>query len=444
MKLNVKNTVLIGFSFLAISSFWQMYDSLIPKILTGTFNISKTYSGIIMASDNVLALFLLPLFGTLSDKTKSPLGRRKPYILVGTIISAVLMIGLPILDNSYFLAPSDTKVLLFIINLALLLITMGTFRSPAVALMPDITPKPLRSKGNAIINLMGAVGGVIYLIITSVLYSNSRTEGLAHINYLPIFTIIAGVMIFSLLILLLFVNEPKLVRLRERYEERHNLPKDYTNPALEDKKPMEKEVRKSLIFLLLSVSFWFIGYNGVNTWFTVYAEEVWGMRVGQASTCLTVATVGAIVSYIPVGIVASKIGRRKTIKFGVLLLSLCFFGAFLCTLIFAKFNFVLLVLFFLVGLAWASINVNSLPMVVEMCSGAKVGKFTGLYYTFSMSAQILTPILAGWLLENISYKVLFPYAAISVVIAFITMSFVKHGDNKIVAKTGLDAFDLDD
>lgn len=164
MKLNVKNTVLIGFSFLAISSFWQMYDSLIPKILTGTFNISKTCSGIIMASDNVLALFLLPLFGTLSDKTKSPLGRRKPYILIGTIISAVLMIGLPILDNSYFSAPSDTKVLLFIINLAFLLIAMGTFRSPAVALMPDITPKPLRSKGNAVINLMGAVGGVIYLI----------------------------------------------------------------------------------------------------------------------------------------------------------------------------------------------------------------------------------------------------------------------------------------
>lgn len=251
-------------------------------------------------------------------------------------------------------------------------------------------------------------------------------------------------MIFSLLILLLFVNEPKLVRTRERYEERYNSRNAYRVSKAEDNKPMEKQVRKSLIFLLLSVSFWFIGYNGVNTWFTVYAEEVWGMRVGQASTCLTVATVGAIVSYIPVGIVASKIGRRKTIKFGVLILSLCFFGAFLCTLIFAKFNFILLVLFFLVGLAWASINVNSLPMVVEMCSGSKVGKFTGLYYTFSMTAQIITPVLAGWLLENISYKVLFPYAAISVAIAFITMSFVKHGDNIIVAKTGLDAFDLDD
>ncbi len=443
MKLNVKNTVLVGFSFLAISSFWQMYDSLIPKILTGTFNISKTASGAIMASDNVLALFLLPLFGGLSDKCRSSIGRRKPFILFGTLISAILMLGLPILDNSYFAAPSSTKILLFILNLGLLLVAMGTFRSPAVALMPDVTPKPLRSKGNAIINLMGAVGGVIYLIVTSVLYSNSRTEGLEHVNYLPIFIIIAGVMILSLIIIMTLVNEPKLVAKREEFEKNHQSKDDAEVSDFGDEK-LSKEVRKSLIFLLFSVAFWFIGYNGVTTWFSVYAEEVWGMRVGQASTCLTVATVGAIISYIPVGVIASKIGRRKTIKFGVLLLASSFFMAFVLTLVFDKFNPLLLVLFFLVGLAWASINVNSLPMVVEMCSGSKVGKFTGLYYTFSMSAQIVTPILAGFIIENISHQALFPYAAIAVTVSFITMCFVKHGDNKITVKTGLEAFDVDD
>ena len=207
MKLNVKRTILVGFAFLAISSFWQMYDSLIPKILTGTFNISKTYSGIIMASDNILALFLLPLFGGISDKCRSSLGRRKPFILVGTLVAVVLMIGLPILDNNYFAAPSSTKVLLFIINLALLLIAMGTFRSPAVALMPDVTPKPLRSKGNAIINLMGAVGGVLYLIITTFLYSKSRTEGLDHISYVPIFAIVACIMLIALAIIMFFVKK---------------------------------------------------------------------------------------------------------------------------------------------------------------------------------------------------------------------------------------------
>ena len=182
MKLNIKRTILVGFAFLSILSFWQLYDGLVPKILTTTFGIGETYSGIIMALDNILALFLLPLFGSLSDKCKSPLGRRRPFILFGTIAAVVLMMGLPLLDNSYYANPSPTKIVLFIINLGLLLIAMGTFRSPAVALMPDVTPKPLRSKGNAVINLMGAIGGVLYLIITSVLYSKSRTDSLEHIN----------------------------------------------------------------------------------------------------------------------------------------------------------------------------------------------------------------------------------------------------------------------
>ncbi|MBQ6847590.1 MAG: MFS transporter [Clostridia bacterium] len=443
MKLNVKRTVLVGFAFLAINSFWQMYDSLIPKILTGTFNISKTYSGIIMASDNILALFLLPLFGGLSDKCKSPLGRRRPFIIAGTLFAVVLMMGLPILDNSYYTAPSSTKTLLFIINLALLLIAMGTFRSPAVALMPDVTPKPLRSKGNAIINLMGAVGGVLYLLITSVLYSKGRTEGLEHISYVPIFAIVGGIMLVALAVIMLFVNEPKFCKEQAEYERQH--PEDNLNVMLDDgDERMPDTVKKSLIFLLLSVAFWYIGYNGITTWFTVYAEEMWGMQVGEASMCLTVATVGAIASYIPVGVVASKVGRKRTIKFGAALLALCFFTAFLYTLAFHEFHFMLLVLFALVGVAWASINVNSLPMVVEMCSGSKVGKFTGFYYAFSMSAQIITPVIAGWLLEKISYKALFPYAAIAVAISFVTMCFVNHGDNKVESKIGLDAFDMGD
>ncbi len=444
MKLNVKRTVLVGFAFLAISSFWQMYDSLIPKILTGTFNISKTYSGIIMASDNILALFLLPLFGGLSDKCKSPLGRRRPFILFGTLFAVALMMGLPILDNSYYAAPSSLKVLLFILNLAFLLIAMGTFRSPAVALMPDVTPKPLRSKGNAIINLMGAVGGVLYLIITSMLYSKSRTEGLEHISYVPIFAIVGGIMLVALAIIMFCVNEPRLCHEQAEYEKQH--PEENLNIVTDDggEEIMPKDVKRSLIFLLLSVAFWFIGYNGITTWFTVYAEEMWGMQVGEASMCLTVATVGAIASYIPVGVVASKVGRKRTIKFGAALLALCFFTAFLYTLAYHEFHFMLLVLFALVGVAWAAINVNSLPMVVEMCSGSKVGKFTGLYYTFSMSAQIVTPVVAGWLLEQISYKALFPYSAIAVAISFVTMCFVKHGDNKVEVKVGLDAFDMDD
>lgn len=443
MKLNTKRTVLVGFAFLAICAFWQMYDNLIPLMLTNTFHVDETISGAIMAADNVLALFLLPLFGGLSDKCRSKLGRRRPFILVGTLMAVCLMVGLPLLNDSYFAAPAPWKLGAFIGLLGLLLISMATYRSPAVALMPDVTPKPLRSKANAIINLMGAVGGVIYLIITSVLYRTKPGDG-EHISYVPLFLIVAGIMLLALFVLLFFVNEPKLCAEQAEYEKAHpeeNLVLKNENSKTEE---LPVEVKRSLSFLLVSIALWFIGYNAITTWFTTYAQNVWNMSLGDASLCLTIATVGAIASYIPVGNIASKVGRKKTILFGVALLASTFFAAFLYTLVSNQFNPLLYVLFVLVGVAWASINVNSLPMVVEMCKGSDVGKFTGLYYTFSMSAQTITPIAAGFLLNHISYKALFPYAAFFVACAFVTMNLVKHGDNKVEAKKGLEAFDIDD
>ena len=443
MKLNTKRTVLVGFAFLAICAFWQMYDNLIPLMLTNTFHVDETISGAIMAADNVLALFLLPLFGGLSDKCRSKLGRRRPFILVGTLMAVCLMVGLPLLNDSYFAAPAPWKLGAFIGLLGLLLISMATYRSPAVALMPDVTPKPLRSKANAIINLMGAVGGVIYLIITSVLYRTKPGDG-EHISYVPLFLIVAGIMLLALFVLLFFVNEPKLCAEQAEYEKAHpeeNLVQKNENSKTEE---LPVEVKRSLSFLLVSIALWFIGYNAITTWFTTYAQNVWNMSLGDASLCLTIATVGAIASYIPVGNIASKVGRKKTILFGVALLASTFFAAFFYTLVSNQFSPLLYVLFVLVGVAWASINVNSLPMVVEMCKGSDVGKFTGLYYTFSMSAQTITPIAAGFLLNHISYKALFPYAAFFVACAFVTMNLVKHGDNKVEAKKGLEAFDIDD
>ena len=439
MKLNTKRTVLVGFAFLSICAFWQMYDNLIPKILTETFGIGESISGVIMASDNVLALFLLPLFGGLSDKCTSKLGRRRPFILFGTLAAVVLMMALPVLTDSFHAEPAAWKLICFVTGLGLLLIAMGTYRSPAVALMPDVTPKPLRSKANAIINLMGALGGIIYLIITTFLY---KTSGDIYVSYLPLFAIVGGIMLLALAIVMFCVNEPKLVAEQKKYEDAH--PEDNLTEVTESGEALPADVKKSLSFLLASIALWFIGYNGVTTWFSVYASNMWGMTLGQANTCLTIATAGAIVSYIPVGNVASKIGRRKTIRFGTLLLSGSFFVAFLYTMLIGAFSPVLYVLFILVGVAWASINVNSLPMVVEMCKGSEVGKFTGLYYTFSMTAQIMTPIVAGWLLENVSYRTLFPYAAIFVFASFVTMGMVKHGDNRVEAKRGLEAFDIED
>ena len=439
MKLNVKRTILVGFAFLSISSFWQMYDNLVPKILTETFGVGESISGVIMASDNVLALFLLPLFGGLSDKCTSRLGRRLPFILFGPLTAVALMMILPLLTDSFHAAPATWKTVCFVVALGALLVTMGTYRSPAVALMPDVTPKPLRSKANAIINLMGAIGGILYLLITTFLY---KTSADVYVSYLPLFLIVGGIMLTALAIVMFFVNEPKLVAEQKKREEEH--PEETHTPVAENGEALPQDVRRSLRFLLASIALWFIGYNAVTTWFSVYAANTWHMTLGQANTCLTVATAGAIITYIPSGTVASKLGRRKTIRFGTLLLSGTFATGFVYTMLSDHFSPLLYVLFTLVGVAWAFINVNSLPMVVEMCKGSDVGKFTGLYYTFSMSAQIATPIVAGWLLENIAYKTLFPYAAFFVFCSFVTMAFVKHGDNKVEAKKGLEAFDVED
>ncbi len=443
LKLNNKRTILVGLAFLSICAFWQMYNSVIPKILTYTFHLDETYSGIIMAADNVLALFLLPLFGAISDKSRSRMGHRMPFILCGTGCAVLLMMLLPILDNSYAASPSVTKLVLFIAVLGLLLIAMGTYRSPAVALMPDVTPKPLRSRANAIINLMGAVGGILYLVITSVLYSSSRVAGLEHVNYLPLFAIVAGIMAVSVGILFAAIREKKL------HEENMALEAEHPewNLAEVDESGNEKlpsAVRRSLGFLLASIALWFIGYNAIETWFTTFADKMWGMALGDATLCLTIATAGAICSYIPVGIAASRVGRRRTILFGVLLLTACFGSGYVYTLFNNTFHPALYALFALVGVAWASINVNSLPMVVEMCRGSDVGKFTGYYYTASMAAQTITPIVAGWLLKHVSYSVLFLYSAIFVGLAFFTMLMVRHGDVKVEAKRGLEAFDVDD
>lgn len=445
LKLNNKRTILVGLAFLSICAFWQMYDNLVPLILGRTFHMDESLTGVIMAADNILALFLLPLFGSLSDRCRETrVGRRTPFILAGTGAAVVLMNLLPILDNSYAAQAAPFKLVSFVIVLGLLLVAMGTYRSPAVALMPDVTPKPLRSRANAIINLMGAVGGVLYLGVTAALYPAARTQGLDHVNYQPLFVIVSVIMLVSVAVLLLTIREPRLAAENRVLEQRHpewNLAEDDGSGS----ERLPAAVKRSLGFLLASIALWYAGYNGVTTWFSTYVSEVMGEGIGGTATCLMVATVGAIVSYIPIGVVASKFGRKRTIQAGVILLTACFAAGFFMTRSSRTITAPMYVAFALVGLAWAAINVNSLPMVVEMCKGSDVGKFTGYYYTASMTAQVVTPVLAGTLMKHISYQILFPYAAFFVAMSFVTMLFVMHGDSRAEVKTGLDAFeDMDD
>lgn len=474
-KLNYKRTFLIGLAFLSICSFWQMYDNIIPLILQNTYHLGETMTGAVMALDNVLAIFLLPVFGALSDKVHTKLGRRMPFIVAGTILAVIFMMMLPMIDNAekarWATGGSFSNQVFFLGVLFLTLVSMGLYRSPAVALMPDVTPNHLRSRANAVINLMGAVGGVYALIMIKVLVGKGETP-----DYLPLFASIAAVMAIAVGILVITIRENKLREEVEKaeaagvskaeeqamaegveaageieavadngkteaFEKAGKATENIADAKNDNSKDMPKDVKSSMYFMLASIFLWFTAYNAVTTAFSRYTKVVWKMEGGSFANCLMVATVAAILSYIPIGNISAKIGRKKTIMGGVLLMAACYGGA-----IFAReYHPIVNVAFALIGVAWAAINVNSYPMIVAMSSGSDVGKFTGTYYTFSMAAQILTPVLSGFLLENVSYNTLFPYALFFSLMAFLTMTQVRHGDVKPQKKESiLENFDVDD
>jgi len=424
VKLNYKRTFLIGFAFLSISAFWQLYDSIVPLILKNTFRLGETITGAIMAMDNILALFLLPLFGAFSDRVDTRFGKRTPFIVLGTIAAVIFMMLIPIADNT-------VNFPLFFIALGMTLLAMGTYRSPAVALMPDLTPKPLRSKANAVINLMGAVGYIFALAAIRLLVKKEINP-----DYTIVFAVIAFLMVLSVAILVATISEKKLAaQIAEEF------------PADEEKEngvntgALPRDVRKSLVFLLASIFLWFTAYNAVTTAYSRYAGEVWGLHGGSFADSLMIAGAAAIISYIPIGMIASAIGRKKTIIIGILMMS----ASYLCGFLFVKYSPWINVIFAFTGFGWSAINVNSYPMVVEMSRSGDVGKYTGYYYTFSMAAQIFTPIFSGFLLENISYRTLFPYAVIFSLLSLCTMLMVKHGDSKPPRRESrLEEFDVAD
>ncbi len=523
MKLNTKRTIYVGFAFFLILAFWQAYDSIIPLILTNKFGMSQFWSGAIMALDNILALFLLPLFGTLSDKHKGKSGRRTPFIRAGTVAAVILLVALSFADFAQlkniekvsvvddpaalgiiYDSQADQKIVkpnketatlteehfvlsqeisrddfvsirsevlnedgkkvtnadyvdyvvparqayvrqittenpqtlvLFVAILFLLLIAMAVFRSPAVALMPDVTVKPLRSKANAIINLMGYTGGILVLVLGKVFATDAPRN--AMMSYVGYFCAIAALMIVALIIFLVKVKEPAWCR--EALEDAAKLDGNDAAAETAPKRKLSKGEKISLILLLASVILWYFGYNAVSSKYSVYASN----RLGKDfNITLMIGTGAAIVSFVPVGILSSKIGRKKAILIGVAMLTVAFFLAQFVT---AQTSVVMMIgIFVLAGFAWATINVNSFPMVVELCSDGDVGKYTGYYYTASMAAQTITPMVSGFLMDKLGMSVLFPYAAIFVAGSFVTMLFVKHGDNKVVARKGLDAFDVED
>ena len=528
MKLNYRRTICVGFAFFLICAFWQAYDNIIALTLTNKFGMPQAYSGIIMAFDNVLALFMLPLFGALSDKCHTKMGKRTPFILVGTILAAISFVALSFVDNmqltnikdvaqidsvtsletlyeydygkaelkttdgkvfhvtdfdketflsirtdtewdvdgndvtdnadyagerinpySEYVSPArqayawratlnNPNALIFFVGLLLVvLISMSIFRSPAVALMPDVTPKPLRSKGNAVINLLGSAGGVIVLVLGMVFGTGSAKNGL--MSYMVFFGVIGALMIVALIASLLTVKENKFVQEMEEESKRYGIDESTDGDSSGNRKLSRGEIA-SLLLILASVALWYMGYNAVSSKYSVYATNILQKDYNMT---LIIAQAAAIVSYLPVGMISSKFGRKKCILAGVLILGVAFGSAYFASPTTPA--LLMNLLFALAGIGWATINVNSFPMVVELARGGNVGKYTGYYYTASMAAQVLTPFLSGLLMDSIGMTTLFPYATVFVVGSFITMLFVKHGDSITTPKTSvLENFDIED
>jgi Na+/melibiose symporter-like transporter len=300
---------------------------------------------------------------------------------------------------------------------------------------------------------MGAVGAIFTLVMTMFLVGTrnvAQADGTVKTldDYTLLFIAVATLMVVAVAVILWKLRENKLAAETAKFNDAYDAANEPESDARKaGNKPkaairsLDPDVRRSLFLILFSIFFWFMGYNAVTTAFTKYAAQEWAYGIQDASTCLLIATGAAVLFFIPVGMFASKYGRKRTIQFGVILLTLCFgsFGFY------HAFHFSLYIIFALVGVAWASINVNSYPMVVEISKSADVGQFTGYYYMFSMAAQIVTPILSGYLMQYVGYVRLAPYAAGMVAISLITISMAKHGDSRpIPPKTRLEAYDAGD
>jgi maltose/moltooligosaccharide transporter len=426
MRLDYRKTFLIGFGFFASSLAWSIYNSFVPLMLEERYIANTALIGFIMTIDNIFGVIFQPLVGQISDRTHTRIGRRMPYILIGIPICALAFIFIPLTRS---LAAMMFVIILF--NLV-----MSTWRSPVVALMPDLTPSALRSKANGVINLMGGVGSIIAFLIGGWLAK------IAGYN-LP-FLMGAVVMIFAVLMLFFFVREPdsrKLARQLDEAEaglnqeirqkpaaESPSEPAAAGPAASDDGGPkishLSRPEKRSLFALLLAIFFWFAGYNAVETFFTLYAKNHLGVEKGDATMSLTLFSLTLVAFALPAGVLAGRFGRKKLILIGLVGIILTFLP-----IIFVESLLVLRMLLFVGGFFWACININSLPMVVELAAKERIGSFTGYYYFFSFSAAIISPTFYGWIRDlTQDYSTLFIYAVAAFALALASMLLVHHGE----------------
>jgi MFS family permease len=400
MKLDYKKTFLIGFGFFATSIAWSIYNSYVPLLL-GNFITSTAVIGFIMTIDNIFAVAFQPVFGALSDHTRTRFGRRMPYILLGIPICAVLFAFVPTMSFTLFWLIATIIVFNFI---------MSTWRAPVVALMPDVVPSQHRSRANGIINLMGGLGSLIAFAVGGWIYQKAGYNG-------P-FVLTAAVMIAAVLVLFFFVKEPTAQEYTETVKEK------------KEKLNLSRGEIVSLLLILFAIFFWFTGYNAIETFFTLYATHTLPaahggfINSGSATMLLAFFSVSFIAAAFPAGMLGGKIGRKKTIIIGLIGVAVLFVPMY-----FVRNLWVLRGLLLVGGVFWAFVNINSLPMVVELAGSARVGTFTGFYYFFSSASAIVSPVLFGFIRDKTdNYPLMFLYAAVAYIIALACILFVKHGE----------------
>jgi MFS family permease len=441
LKLNYKNTLFIGCAFFSILMIWQVYNHYAPlflgELLKNTLENEKErlyIIGIIMAADNFFALFMLPIFGSLSDRTKTPIGKRMPYIVAGMFLASVLFPLIAVM----FIRDSLVGV---IVMMGVILIIMNVYRSPAVALMPDLTPKPLRSKANGIINLTGYLGAIL---------AGGMAMFIKIDNALVAFIIASVLMLIAMILLFFNINENKLLK---ENEEAIKLGEELSQSLdkIEEDKPLSKSDKRNFIILILSVFLWFVSFNAVETFISTYCKEILqDERFG--GLVVIVMTISSILTFIPSGFLANRIGRKRSVIIGLVSIIVGFILAIIASKLIIKSglittNSLLMVLAIaLCGIGWALVNVNSYPMLVELSSRNTIGKYTGYYYTSSMVAQTVTPILIGFIMffRKEGLNLLFYYSLVMMIIALTV--FVLFKENKKVVRQiqkGLEAFDVD-
>lgn len=510
LKLNYKNTFLVGLAFMAIQIFWTTYDFIIPLMLNRTFGLSDSFRGFIMGLDNILALFLLPLFGSFSDRTHTRFGKRTPFIFIGTVAAAIFMLILPMTENiqlnkaeqisqdtpnevlwdyttevekkllidykgytfdvknlteaqkntlrndfnaivktttengkevsnphyadivqpalrAYIFKNVSSKtpmaLISFMVVLLMLLISMGIYRSPAVALMPDVTPEPLRSPANAVINLMGGIGAVLAMLARTILLATSGDK--YYSSYSTVFLAIDAIMVICTAVFLITVRENKLLSERDKVCQKFGIESgidsisEKKNVRLRD---LSDGSLRYFFIALVAIGLSTMGSGAFTASISVYFQDNMGFTASQSSNLAMIAYVVSGIAFIPVGYLAMKLGRKKTIMIGFLLACLSMFAGFFIT---REYRGLFIAIYFIFNVGNVIYTVNTLPLVLEHADSNTVGKFTGYYYTATMLASAITPFLSGLFMETSGRAILFIYGGVFMALSMVVLYFVK-------------------